>query len=275
MKQIIILSSLALAACAGNTQTKSVSQPDSMAQDTVAVAPAEVRTEESKDEPTIIPEGFYMWAGTLKGSIPIQLWFKREGSLLYGTLVYTKTKSKTPIRLFGNYDGSSKHYYLHEYQKDGSISGYFVFDSFGQATTGKWHGLNNGLEFPAEIRQQQSLDIAIDSSLAMQDPTGEYSYSYGEESSSGSITITQAEAGKIGISGSAVTPAPASHIADIGDNIIPIEGSTARLVMSDDGKCTLKIQLYHDFLYIESENGEESCEFGANASISGFYIKVK
>ena len=275
MKQIIILSTLALAACVGSTQTNSVSQPDSMGQDTVAVAPAEVRTEESQEEATIIPEGFYMWAGTLKGSIPIQLWFKKKGSLLYGTLVYTKTKSKTPIHLLGGHDGTSKHYYLHEYQKDGSISGYFVFESFGEAINGEWHGINNGLEFPVELRQQQSLDIAIDSSLAVQDPTGEYSYSYGEESSSGSITITQAEAGKIGISGSAVTPAPASHIADIGDNIIPIEGNTARLVMSDDGKCTFKIQLYRDFLIIESENGEESCEFGANATISGHYIKVK
>ena len=275
MKQIIILSSLALAGCAGSTQTNSSSGTDSVAQDTVAVAPVEISTDASQDEPTIIPEGFYMWAGTLKGSIPIQLWFKRKGSLLYGTLVYTKTKSKTPIRVLGSYDGVSKHYYLHEYQKDGSISGYFVFGSFGQAISGEWHGISNGLEFPAEFRQQQSLDMAIDSSLAMQDPTGEYSYSYGEESSSGSITITLAEAGKIGISGSAVTPAPASHIADIGDNIIPIEGSNARLVMSDDGKCTLKIQLYRDFLIIESENGEESCEFGANATISGYYIKVK
>ena len=275
MKQIIILSSLALAACAGNTQTKSVSQPDSMAQDTVAVAPAEVRTEESKDEPTIIPEGFYMWVGTLKGSIPIQLWFKRKGSLLYGTLVYTKTKSKTPIRLLGSYDGSSKHYYLHEYQKDGRVAGYFAFGSFGQAIAGEWHGINNGLVFPAELRQQQSLDIAIDSSLTMQDPTGEYCYSYGEENSRGAISIRAVEDGKIGISGSAATSAPDSHIADFGDNIVPIKGNTARLVMSDDGKCTVQILFYRDFLCIEIENVEESCEFEMNSSISGYYIKVK
>lgn len=99
--------------------------------------------------------------GTLKGKIPVQIWYQQQGDVLIGELRYTKSGSGDLIKLVGNqeeYDGKP-FIYLYEYADDGRRTGIWRITRqtvAPYAYTGTWVSGNtrNTPELAIDLRQE-------------------------------------------------------------------------------------------------------------------------
>lgn len=98
----------------------------------------------------------YYWTGTIDGKIPIFMWLAEQDSLLIGEIVYTQTKTRTPIKLSGFIDPAHPEIRINEYQPDGVITGIITISKIASSASGTWFSPKSRKEFPLELHRNQA-----------------------------------------------------------------------------------------------------------------------
>ena len=220
-------------------------------------------------------QNLYYWQGKINGNIPVFLYLNIKDSLIKGSLVYTKTKFKTPIQLVGRIDGDGD-IRVFEFEKDGNITGVFVFDSLGNNARGTWASSKTGKEYSFSLSKKDTLLINPDTSFTPRKIAGEYSYAFGEKGSQGGISIMPVGKGKIAFEVSAVTREPARNIAQVEKDTVSLAGNQFYYKVPGSDSCIFRVKLCNNFLYISYANGYAGCigMFGHNATVEGVFIKI-
>ena len=97
---------------------------------------AKVAANKSDSESTIY------WTGAINSTIPIVLEYTIEDSLLVGSITYTNTKDKKPIKIIGNIQ-NDKSLRLLEFDPTGNITGIISGFSTEAKFKGDWFSPKN------------------------------------------------------------------------------------------------------------------------------------
>jgi hypothetical protein len=219
-----------------------------------------------------------------KSKITVSIWFEenRDGDLS-GEIIYTSSKKKTPIRVFGTVNELPQNqlrYSLSEYQADGSISGFFsiTHDTDSGKFSGEWHDMGFG-------DQQRTYTMNLNLSSFPQGKGGSFhpcSDAHGyfcydrphefKEHQGGAVEISRVRGNvdKRNVDISKYDP----QIAEYHGAMIFKNGRAADGL--DDCGYTFMIQVYRDFVRVRTTSGLDhsyDC-FGAFTTLDGFYLKT-
>lgn len=218
----------------------------------------------------------HYWSGNINSNIPIFLWIVVKDSLIQGELVYTKSKSQTPIRILGNISKEGD-IQLCEYQNDGMITGVFNFTKFDNVFSGTWASTKTHKELEFKLFDKDTLLTNIDSSFEPKEIEGNYFYAYGEKGYEGGMTVTKISSDKISFDISSVTSDPSRNVASINTDTVAFHNNQFIYKISDSDSCEFRVRFFRDFLFIDYTRGYGDCNgfFGLNATVEGIFIKVK
>ena len=232
----------------------------------------------------------YSWKGAINDTIPVSVWLETYDNIIVGEIVYTNTKEKKPIQLFGTtHKGKSN---IVEMLPDGlitgSISGVITNTSFEGTWTSPDKVVEKGTRF--ERASGKQYPIRLSAAIVPQarpvfwgyDPAtfeGEYRYSYGKNNAIGTVSIRKADAGDVEYRIDTNIGAPSFNIAEIPlDNRTTEKGHPQdnRIVYEYGPRCAVEILLFEGFLFTRYVEGK-ICqgEFGMNASVAGVFMQQK
>jgi hypothetical protein len=166
----------------------------------------------------------YYWTGTINGKIPIFMWLVERDSLLVGEMVYTQTKTRTPIKLTGFVDPAYPEIRVDEFQPDGMITGIITISKLDSSTSGTWFSPKSRREFTIELHRKDTL-LKLDSSLQPAGISGIYSYAYGKEGHQGVISVKKIGGDHAAIEIECFTSAPARNQATIDRDTVVLHGN--------------------------------------------------
>lgn len=162
-----------------------------------------------------------------------------------------------------------------EYQKDGNITGVFVFNKINNSADGIWASTKNNTEYKFQLAAKDTLLPAIDPAFHSGNRFGRYSYAYGKKGYQGEVTISEIKKNKISFSISSVTGEPGRNIAEIELDTIAIVNNEFVYKVPGSDSCRLNVKFYKDFLTVEYSENFGNCGdlFGLNATVDGIFIK--
>ncbi|MDL2216101.1 hypothetical protein LJB81_00040 [Desulfovibrio sp. OttesenSCG-928-M14] len=240
------------------------------------------------------PETVYRYGmqGTINGTIPVSVWLEERDDIIVGEIVYTNTKEKRPIPLFGTtHMGTSN---MVEIFPDGLITGSLSGVLFEGRFEGTWTApdkvVEKGTRFertpgktypillsPSPV-QAKSVDWGYDPDAL----EGEYRYSYGKNNAAGTVIIGKPKAGTVEYRLDAHIGAPSFNVAQIpmsgpGDTARETGELQGNFIYYERGpNCAVEIYLFSGFLVTRYPEGLY-CEgkFGHGASAAGVFMKQK
>lgn len=234
-------------------------------------------TELSADEPTVTDKTedpylhVHSWQGNLDGKYPVLMWYKEFGDVLTGSLFYTENKKAKAIRLIGTIKDNQ--YRIIEIWPDGKITGVWSMEPHRVGIEGSWFSPETGKELNASMMH---IDTAIEIPVidVKGDVSGEYVYRYTEDGGWGSMMAKQHGA-EVTISFDNITQAPANNMAVLDAVTLPLKDNVAIYRSSEYGECAFRIRFFNDFAVVDYIDEKYDCGFGAGATVSGVYLKMK
>jgi hypothetical protein len=215
----------------------------------------------------------YSWIGMINKKIPVELNFTVSKDIVLGEIRYLNTKAKLPIRIIG-YINSGNGYVLSEYGKDGTISGIINAKLDANKFAGAWNPIDARDSYAISLRSKDNRKIKqeIFSATTI---AGKYAYQYGERGYQGIIEIKRNSDHTYSYEIGSVTSDPARNQADASDTAVRIKNN--QFVIGINKSCKFKVILYNGFLIISANDKTQlnDCEFGANATLEGTYLKIK
>lgn len=230
----------------------------------------------------------YEFQGKLGDKVPIEIAFCVDNNMIAAGYIYYKNASNpAPIMLVGSKTGGV--YYLNEYLKDGTITGYMSFrvryESGRTTLSGTWTNPKTGKTFNMNNMICTSTTTSATKYLELEDPQHigrkyafqEWSDSY--QSMMGGVATFRG-AGKYKVH---------FEISNVTHNIAEVESYPNRpadfssypynyFYYYNANECGygFSAHFYKYFLVIKSISGENTLGcFGYGASLDGVYIKVK
>jgi len=231
-----------------------------------------VRASKSK----IPTQNIYYWTGSINSNISIFIWAIVKDSLIQGEVTYTKTKIPIPIKLLGHI-GKNGEIRVCEYQKDGEITGVFIFNKLNKSAYGIWASTKSDKEYKFQLSAKDTLVNNMDTIFQAGKLSGTYSYAFGDKGSTGGLTVHEIQKGKISFDISSVTSGPSYNVAEIETDTVLVSNNEFIYKVPDTDSCFFRIKFYKDFAFIEVLNGYKGCEgaFGLNATVEGIFYKTK
>ena len=263
MKYFLFIGLVLFLSCESNTQKIQLVNSN----DTLNIEKFDTTLQTQKD--------IYYWTGNINSNIPVFIWAILKDSLIHGEVIYSKTKNPAPIKLLGsiNKDGEIK---VCEYQKDGKITGVFVFEKLNTTSEGIWVSTKNDKEYKFQLNALDTLLRNIDTSFQSSNLTGIYLYAYGDKGYQGEITVTEIQKGKIAFSISAVTRAPGRNIAQVETDTVLVSNNEFIYKIPDSDSCIFKVKFFKDFVFIDyvKDYGDCGGVFGMNAGVDGIFYRT-
>ncbi|GGE50707.1 hypothetical protein EV200_10271 [Pedobacter psychrotolerans] len=217
----------------------------------------------------------YTLTGFINKKIPVELNISVSNQLILGNIRYLNTKLKKPIKIIGLIEDHNQ-YSLHEFEKDGNISGSIYATLKNNKLEGNWSATKADTSYATSltVKDNPNLQPEIFSPLQPDQLTGEYAYQYGDKGYQGNISIKKLSGNTYTYDISSVTRDPGRNIADASGKAVL---KNNQLVILVNKSCKFRIKFYNGFLMITQESpGQISdCEFGFNATLEGTYLKVK
>lgn len=217
----------------------------------------------------------YKLSGFINKKIPVELNISISNQLILGDIRYLGTRSKQPIKIIGRVENQNQ-YSLHEFQRDGNISGIIDATLINNKLEGEWYATKSDTSYAITLtlKTNQNLKQEIFSPLKPDQLAGEYAYQYGEKGYQGSITIKKESGNTYSYDIGSVTRDPGRNIADASGKAIL---KNDQLIIQVNKSCKFKVKFYNGFLVISQEGPDKlnDCEFGFNATLEGTYLKIK
>lgn len=234
---------------------------------------------------------YYEGKGVINDKIPVAVWFDSKDGLVSGEVVYTKTKTQTPIRLLGRKekDGS---YRLYEVLPNGDISGTITGFLVHGVLSGTWVGrprmieqsegryeFKEGKEFPIRVNAVDRTHAPYKWTFDAKNASGTYAYSTGDNCDDGTVALQIQEDGSVRYRIIGLTGAPSYRTACFPEDALSGETAAAtlhgnRILIEEDENCAIELSLYSDFLvsrYLEGRYCQHLVGNGATAE--GLFIK--
>ena len=221
----------------------------------------------------------------LKSKITALIWYEETGDGdLSGEIIYTSSKHKTPIRVFGySYDlsdGTHRHL-LYEYQADGERSGHFEIDRDPNTSklSAQWGDMrtdDSQRTYTMRLTPISFPDGKGGTFTPTNDIAGRYLYNYQHHfkgNQGGAVIINHLKGNyeKMYLHISKYDP----QIAEYEKNVILQNGFLSETL--EDCGYSFTLQVYKDFVRVKTTSGtdkEYDC-FGAFTTLDGFYLKVE
>ncbi|MEH3112745.1 hypothetical protein [Pedobacter terrae] len=217
----------------------------------------------------------YTLSGFINKKIPVELNISTYNQLILGNIRYLNTTSKQPIKIIGHMKDQNQ-YSLHEFERDGNISGIIDATLKKNKLEGRWYATKSDTSYAITLtfKTNQNLKPEIFSPLKPDQLAGEYAYQYGEKGYQGNITIKKVSGNTYSYDIGSVTHDPGRNIADASGKVVL---KNNQLIIQVNKSCKFKIKFYNGFLVISKEGSYElnDCEFGFNATLEGTYLKIK
>ncbi|MCX2494981.1 hypothetical protein OQX63_15935 [Pedobacter sp. PF22-3] len=217
----------------------------------------------------------YTLTGFINKKIPVELNISVSNQLILGDIRYLNTRLKQPIKIIGHIEDQNQ-YSLHEFERDGNISGSIDATLKNNKLEGNWSSTKSDTSYTIilALKTNQNLKPEIFSPLKPDQLAGEYAYQYGEKGYQGSITIKKISGNTYSYDIGSVTHDPGRNIADASGKAVL---KNNQLIIKVNKSCAFKVKFYNGFLIISQESPFQlnDCEFGFNATLEGTYLKVK
>lgn len=218
-------------------------------------------------------KNMYSFTGNINANIPVFIWFKIYDSVIKGQVTYIKSKSHTPIEIRGivSEDGIR----IHEFEKDGNVTGTFMGKLTDDSFTGTWYGSKRDNEFTFQLQVKDTTLSTIDSSFEPLGLSGAYRYQFGNDGAQGSVHIDELANNAYSASISCVTSGPAYNLADLKIDSFVFANNSYNYKMAETDNCSFRIRIFKDFLVINYIGNQYDCGFGNNAFVEGVFLKTK
>ncbi|MFD2286471.1 hypothetical protein GJU39_00915 [Pedobacter petrophilus] len=217
----------------------------------------------------------YTLTGFINKKIPVELNISISNNIILGHIRYLNTKAKTPIKIIGEVSDQNQ-YSLHEFEKNGNVSGSIYATLKGNQLKGNWSATKSDTSYSATltIKNNQALKPEFFSPAQPNQLAGKYHYQYGEKGYQGSITIRKLTGSSYAYDIGSVTHDPGRNIADASGTAIL---KNNQFVIEVNKSCKFEVRFYNGFLIISDGNPNQlsECEFGFNATLAGTYLKIK
>lgn len=211
----------------------------------------------------------FAWQGNLDGKYPVLMWYKEHGDVLRGSLFYTEHKNAGPIPIIGTITG--KEYRILEIQKSGEVTGVWLLTPNFHGAEGTWHSPDGKETYNASLMRTDTA-VAIPAITTKGSLSGKYIYSFGDNGATGNMTVLHNK-NSVTVSFNNVAAAPAYNMAILDDITLPLTGNKAVYQSGEYGACSFRISFYNGFAVVNYKDNKEDCGFGANAHVSGMYIR--
>ena len=213
------------------------------------------------------------WTGTINNKIPVSLVYTLKDSLITGSITYLNTTKKEPIKIIGTLEEGD--YRLLEFEKSGNITGILSGTPTSDSFVGTWFSPKSRKDLPFSLKLSESAKTHIKDSSIGNTVFGKYTYQYGEDGPTGSLTITDLGDNKAAFSINSVTGEPAYNLADLPTDTIEFHGNTFTYPLPDSDNCEIKVSFYPGFAFVKYTKGPCEGYFGHNATVEGVFLKVK
>ncbi len=214
------------------------------------------------------------WQGKLNDKTPVFIHYSNQDEIVIGEIIYLNTKNKTPIQIIGIIN-EQKNIRLLEFEKDGNVSGIIDASVTEKELKGDWFSPKSRKSLTFNATKKDTI-IKSKSYIPIKKAIlGSYHYQYSNKGSQGNLDLKNKTDNNYSFLFQNVTSDPARNLADL-DGILKKESENVFSYSQKDEytKCDIKLFFYKDFLYVKYTNGD--CEgFGHNATIDGFYRKIK
>lgn len=234
---------------------------------------------------------YYEGKGVINGNIPVSVWFDFKDGLIFGEIVYTDTKTKTPIRLLGREEENGS-YRLYEMLPNGDISGTVDGRLENGVLSGTWHGRSQMIEksegnyeykkgkiFPIKVNAVERMHTPHNWAFDAKNASGIYAYSLGDNCDDGTLFLQINNDGTVRYRLIGLTGAPFYRTACFPENALSGETAAAKLLgnkilIEEDKKCAIEILLYNGFLVSRYVDGKD-CRHrvGNGATAEGLFLK--
>jgi hypothetical protein len=213
------------------------------------------------------------WRGQLNDNINVLIHYKIHDDIFEGYIIYTDTKAKQPIRLLGSIT-DNKYIRFLEFDKNGSVTGIIDGEIHGNDFKGEWfsptskHNYNLKLNLVDTFIHYETVVVGNDNL------EGNYFNKYGKDGAEGTLEIKKIDNNKIEFSIFSMTDAPARNMAECEKTVV--DGSDDfEYKIPDSENCYIRVRTFKDFVYVTYPKGNCAFVFGHNASLEGFYYKLK
>lgn len=214
-------------------------------------------------------EKIYAWQGNLDGKYPVLMWYKEQGDVLRGSLCYTEHKNAGPIQIIGTINNNE--YRILEIPNGGVVTGVWLLTPNFHGAEGEWWSPDGKRKYNASLMRIDTA-VTIPNIEASGDLSGQYTYRWGKDGANGNMTVSQNK-NKVTISFDNVTAAPAYNMALIDDVVLELTGNQAVYQSEEHGECLFRIRFYNGFALVNYIDEKDDCGFGANAHVSGVYVR--
>jgi hypothetical protein len=225
----------------------------------------------------------FSWRGTIKKTIPVELQYTIQDGLAQGEIRYLNTAKKKPITVIGtaNDDGSIR---LLEFSPSGNITGVLSASQMKGVLTGDWSSTKSDNNWPISLKPFASKRKPTPPEPSYgKNILGTYSYQYGEDGYQGQLEARAKTNQEFDLNISSVTHAPARNIADINsETALKSKSNVYSYSMpkeesNSDYLCDFRVRFFKKFAYVEYTKPllDIDCQFGWNATIEGFFFKMK
>lgn len=217
----------------------------------------------------------YLLTGLINKKIPVQLQIAVQHNIVIGNITYLNTKAKKPIKIIGRVDEKNQ-YSIHEFEKNGNISGSIYATLKGNQLRGDWWATKSDTSYAASltIKDIQNSKAETFTPADRNQVAGEYFYQYGEKGYQGNITIRKVTGNSFSYEVGSVTHDPGRNIADASGTAVL---KNNQFIIEVNKSCKFVVRFYDGFLIISEENSTQlnDCQFGFNATLAGIYLKTK
>jgi hypothetical protein len=214
------------------------------------------------------------WTGAINSTIPIVLEYTIEDSLIVGSITYTNTKDKKPIKIVGNIE-TDKSLRLLEFDPAGNITGIISGNSTETEFKGDWFSPKTRKELSCNLTKKDTTLPTKNLQTDFSNIFGEYHYQFSKAGYQGTFQINRLPDNKISFGILSVTGEPARNIAQIETDTIELTKNEFMYSPSNTGDCEFKVKFYDGFVYIKYTNGYCTGYFGNNATVDGIFFKIK
>ncbi|MBQ3804340.1 MAG: hypothetical protein II844_00850 [Prevotella sp.] len=235
--------------------------------------------------------GEYSFTGTLGGSVPVKLKFCVNGDqIAVGEIYYPKAKHPAPILVVGRADDDG-HYFLREFQSDGTVTGYMMFDIADENTPaehiveGMWINPRTGKELRMTKMYADNEFVDVPKYLDYEDPQNigrEYAYKIWNENyksmMGGSVEFKAAGKYKLHFKVSNCPQNIAEGESEPNRPAVLGESTHDYFNYDNVNECgySFSAHFFKKFVVLKSTSDYDTygC-FGMGATFDGVYIKVK
>ncbi|MCZ4245655.1 hypothetical protein [Pedobacter punctiformis] len=221
------------------------------------------------------PSHNYSLSGFINKKIPVELNITVSKNIILGNIRYLNSKAKTPIKIIGELNAENQ-YVLHEFEKDGNISGNIYAALKDGKLQGDWSSTKTDTSYTILLNSKANKNVKPEVILPISPNSlaGKYSYQYGENGYQGSIIIKKLSGNTYSYDIGSVTHAPGRNIADASGKAVL---KNNQFLIEINKSCRFIVKFYNDFLTITEGRPDQlnDCQFGHNATLEGTYLKIK